>query len=324
MGEGTIAWSASPAADGRRARGRRRRVVGGEMARGPSVAGEPRSRGPTAEQTRTARVVLNVATLAVTLVTNALANALPLNGRTTGEISDGFAENLFAPAGYVFSVWGLIYLLLTAFGVYQAIPTGRRSAAVARVGPWFVLSCVANALWLVFWHYGLFPATMAAMVVLLVSLCAVVAGLGPPRAAPSVADRWLVYLPFSVYLGWISVATIANASIFLLDLGWSGAPFSPVVWTLLMLAVAAALGAWMVLGRGDAAFGAVLVWAFAGIAVEQVAVTSVSVGAWAAAGVLLALTAWRILRDPTRGLSGSRPTGTDHHGRSPARGDVGR
>jgi len=283
-------------------------MVGGQMAPGKSVGGEPRSREPAAGQPLTSPTlaVLNGAALVVTLVMNALANLLPLNGRTTGEISYGFSANLFAPASYVFSVWGLIYLLLTAFVGYQATPRGRRSAAVARVGPWFASSCVANVVWVTFWHYGLFPATLAAMVVLLVSLCAVVAGLGPPRAAPSRSDRWLVYLPFSVYLGWISVATIANASIVLLDMGWDGAPLSPAVWTLVMLAVATGLGAWMVLWRGDAACGAVLVWAFVGIAVEQAAVAWVPVSAWAAAGVLVALAGWRWLRRLGSGPSGPR------------------
>jgi hypothetical protein len=243
----------------------------------------------------------NLVTLAVALAANALANALPLNGRTTGEISDGF-PNLFAPAGYVFSIWGLIYLGLVAFTAYQLAPAGRRSPAVSGVGWWFALSNIANALGIVVWHFGRFPASMAAMLIILFSLCAIAARLGPPRAARSAADRWLVYLPFSVYLGWISVATIANAAVFLLDLGWDGAPLSPATWTLMLLAAASALGALMLLRRGDLAYLAVLVWAFIGIWVKQSDVSgasgapgvpSVGLGALAAAAVLAALAVGR-------------------------------
>jgi hypothetical protein len=241
-------------------------------------------------------VVLNVITLAITLVMNTLANTLPLNGRTTGEISDRFSANLFAPAGYVFSIWGVIYLGLLAFVAYQLTPAGRRSPAVRLVGGWFAVSCIANALWIVVWHYEIFPATMVAMLVLLVSLAAIVARLGAPRAASSAADRLLVYLPFSVYIGWISVATIANASIFLLDQGWDGAPLPPPVWALLLLAGATGLGAWMVLRRGDLAYAAVLVWAFIGIAIKQAAVPWVPPGAYAGVAVLVALVGWRLAR----------------------------
>ena len=241
-------------------------------------------------------LILNVVTLAITLVMNWLANALPLNGRNTAQISDAFSANVFAPAGYVFAIWSVIYLGLIAFVAYQFTPAGRVSPAVRRVGGWFALSNIANAVWLVFWHYEMFPATMVAMLVLLGSLCAIVARLGIPRSAASVADRWLVYLPFSVYLGWISVATIANASIFLLDLGWNGQPLSPPVWGLLLLGLATGLGAWMVLRRDDVAYAAVLIWAFVGIAVKQEGVALVPPGAWAGVGVLLALVVWRTLR----------------------------
>jgi hypothetical protein len=252
-------------------------------------------------------LILNLVTLLATLAMNWLANALPLNGRTTGQISDAFSANVFAPAGYVFAIWGIIYLGLIAFAAYQFTPAGRLSPAVRRVGGWFALSNIANAVWIVLWHYEIFAATMAAIVVLLVSLCAIVARLGMPRGAASLGDRWLVYLPFSVYLGWISVATIANASIFLLDLGWDGRPLSPPIWGLLLLAVATGLGAWMVLRRGDLAYVTVLVWAFVGIAVKQEDVAFVPPGAWASVGVLLALVLWRTQRGRLAAPAGPPP-----------------
>jgi hypothetical protein len=248
-------------------------------------------------------VALNGLSLLLALLLNTLANALPLNGRTTAQISDQFTANVFVPAGYVFSIWSLIYLGLVAFVAYALTPAGRGSPAVRRIGGWFALSNIANGLWIVLWHYGVFPATLAVMLILLISLGAIAARLGAPRRAPSTADRWLVYLPFSVYLGWISVATIANAAIFLLDRGWDGAPFSPSSWACLLLAIASGLGAWMVVRRGDLAYAAVLVWAFIGIAVKQAAVAPVPAVAWAGVAFLTILAAWRI----ARGLT-SRPS----------------
>ena len=254
-------------------------------------------------------VVANLVTLGLTLVLNGLANALPLNGQTTGEVSDRF-PNLFAPAGYVFSIWGAIYLGLLAFAAYQLTAAGRRSRAVQRVGGWFALSGIANSVWIVFWHYELFLASMAAMLVLLISLCAMASRLGAPRQAESAGDRWLVYLPFSIYLGWISVATIANAAVVLLDLGWDGAPLSPATWTLLLLAVATGLGVWFLGRRGDLAYAAVLVWAFVGIWARQggisgpVGETAVAQGALVAAGVLIVTAVWRVARGVV-----ARPTG---------------
>ena len=241
-------------------------------------------------------LLLNVGTLGLTLVVNGLANVLPLNGRTTGAVSDSFTANLFVPAAYVFSIWGLIYVALTAFVGYQFTPGGRRSESVQRVGLWFAVTGLANSLWIVLWHYGVFPGTMALMLVLLVSLCVIVGRLGTPREASTTADRWFVYLPFSIYLGWISVATIANACIFFLDLGWDGAPLAAWTWAVLLLGVATALGAWFIARRGDLAYGAVLIWAFVGIALRQAQVPWVPQGAWFGVAVLIVLAGWRIAR----------------------------
>jgi hypothetical protein len=253
-------------------------------------------------------LIVNLVTLVATLVMNWLANALPLNGRTTGQISDAFSANVFAPAGYVFAIWGVIYL-----GPYRVRHIPVHAGWSPEFG-WFALSNIANAVWIVFWHYEIFPATMAAMLVLLVSLCAIVARLGIPRSAASVGDRWLVYLPFSVYLGWISVATIANTSIFLLDLGWDGSPLSPAIWGLLLLGATTGLGAWMVLRRGDLAYAAVLVWAFVGIAIKQEGIPFVPPGAWAGVGVLLALVVWRTLRGRPTSAAGPPVRTVSAHG----------
>lgn len=233
------------------------------------------------------QIVIPLATLA-TLVVNGLANALPLNGQTTGEVSDRFPV-LFTPAGYVFAIWGLIYLALIAFSVYQALPAQRQSPRLRRIGFLYVLGSAANMAWIVLWHYERFPATLAAMLVLLGSLLGIYLRLEIGRAPAGRAERALVWAPFSLYLGWVTVATVANVSVVLVEAGWGGVGLAPALWTVGVLAVALAIGAGAALLRGDAVFPLVLTWAFAGIAVRQQG--GETLVAWAAlAGALVAAT----------------------------------
>jgi hypothetical protein len=239
-------------------------------------------------------VVANASTYVFMVVMNGLATTLPLNGRTTGEISDSFA-NTFAPAGYVFSIWGVIYSALMAFVGYSFTRPGRSSIAVDRIGWLFVINALANGVWIVFWHYGMFPATMAMTIVLLGTLCAIAVRIGIPASAATRADRWFVHLPFAIYLGWVSVATIANAAVMFLDLGWNGEPLTPVVWTLALIAIATGIGAVMVIRRGEIAFAGVLIWALIGIAVKQVEVAWVPEGAQTAASLLAVISLGRLV-----------------------------
>jgi hypothetical protein len=229
----------------------------------------------------TQRQVFNLLALIATIAVNGLANALPLNGQTTGEISDRF-QVYFVPAGYVFSIWGLIYLGLVAFAVYQALPAQRDNPRLRRIGYLFVLSCLANIAWLFLWHYGLFSLTLAAMLALLLLLIAIYLRLGIGRAGVSVAEKWLVRVPFSIYLGWITVATIANATSLLDYLNWSGWGISPEAWTVIMLLAAVGIASTVSLTRGDVAYMLVIIWAFAGIAVKQAQAPVVATAAWAA------------------------------------------
>jgi hypothetical protein len=236
------------------------------------------------------RQAVNVLALVATIVANGLANALPLNGQTTGEISDRF-DVYFVPAGYVFSIWGLIYLSLGAFAVYQALPGQRDNPALRRVGYLFALSCVANVAWLFLWHYERFPLTIVAMGALLLLLIGVYVRLGIGRTPTSTAERWFVRVPFSIYLGWVTVATIANASQLLVYLNWGGWGISPEVWTTIMLGAATAITAAVAITRGDIAYGLVIVWAFAGIAVKHVGTPIVATTAWVMTGIVVLVTA---------------------------------
>jgi len=240
--------------------------------------------------------IVNPLALAGAIVMNALASILPLNGRTTGEISDSF-NLVFVPAGYVFSIWGLIYLAALGFVVFQALPSQQSNLRVAATGWWFALSCVANGLWIVFWHYGLYPLTLVAMLTLLASLIALYLRVNPSGARPADAPtRWLVQAPFSLYLGWVCVATIANVSSLLVWLGWEGGGLSPVAWAVIMIGVSAVLSLAMSLRHRDAVFTGVVVWALVGIWVKQAALPAVVVASVAAVTVALVglFVSWRV------------------------------
>ncbi len=238
---------------------------------------------------------VSVAT-AATLVVNFLANALPINGQTTGEVTRRF-EVYFIPAGYVFSIWSIIYLGLFAYSVYLGLSLVRRhpdSGAAAAIAPWYLLTALANCSWLLAWHHNLFPLSTAVMAVLLGTLI-VIYRLQASRPATSALERWTVHIPFRVYLGWISVAAIANATITLDDAGWSGFGLSGPTWGVIMVLAATGLGLAMGLRRRDIAYQLVIVWALIGIAVRLHDTTPVLIAALGGAAALsgsLAVTAW--------------------------------
>jgi translocator protein len=231
------------------------------------------------------RQVIVVLAVAATLVVNWLANALPLNGQTTGEISDRF-NVYFVPAGYVFAIWDLIYIGLVAFAIYQALPAQRVNPRLQSTGYLVALSCVANTSWLFLWHYEQFVWKPAAMLTLLILLITIYARLGIGRVVVPSMERWTTQGTFSIYLGWISVATIADVTTTLHHLGWGGWGISEQVWAVVMLAVATALGWAMMVQRRDVIYLLVLIWAFVGIAVKQSDTATVAVDALVAAGLV--------------------------------------
>lgn len=214
----------------------------------------------------------NLLFFAGTLAVNALANILPFNGLTTGEVSDSF-RNLFAPAPVTFSIWGLIYLLLGLFVLYQLgwTSAGKRgvSRVTADIGPLFIISCAANMAWIYFWHYQELALTVLFMLVLLVSLIGIYFRLKDTRRERYGMMSILVDLPFSIYLGWISVATIANFSAFFVSIEWDAFGWSPVLWTVVVMVVAVLLGALAIYRNHDYAYALVIVWAFAGIYLQH-------------------------------------------------------
>ena len=241
------------------------------------------------------RQITNIFALGAVLTINALANILPINGVTTGEVSDLF-PSLFTPAGYVFSIWGLIYLLLVVFVVYQALPSQKDNPRLERLGYWFAISCAFNFTWLLAWHYGAIGLSQLLMLGLLGSLITCYSRLGIGKQEVSRTEALAVRLPFSVYLGWITVATVANTSITLLNYGVTGGWLAPF-WAVIAVAAAVGVGYLMLKNRADVAFNLVLVWAFIGIAVNRWgAELLVVVGALLAAALLAYLMVQRLSR----------------------------
>jgi len=257
------------------------------------------------------RQILNVLAAVATIAFNGIANALPLNNLTTGEISDRF-QVYFVPAGYVFSIWGLIYLGIIAFAVYQALPAQRSNPRLQRTGYLFVLSCVANIVWLFLWHYQHFLLTLIAMFGLLLCLIALYVRLGIGQIGAPPSERWLAHLPFSIYLGWVTVASIANTTVVLDYLHWDGWGLSAEWWALGMLLVGVILALGMALTRRDVAYVLVLIWAYVGIAVKQSTIPIVAQGAWVTAGLLALIALWLLLVKLTRKGSPSTLDETVH------------
>ncbi len=239
------------------------------------------------------RQASTIAAFTITLLLNGAANVLPLNGRTTASISDSLPA-LVNPAGYVFAIWGLIYALQLAFTVQQARPSKATDPLLRRLGYLPAAVGLLNAAWIVLWHWGVFVLTVPVMIAILLALIEIDRRIRHawPAALISGSDtpgqvRWLVRLPFSVYLGWISVATIANVAAFLLSIGYRGAPFPEEAWAVAVLGVGLAIAGWFVLTRRDPAYGLVFVWAYAGIVVKQAA--SPAVATFAGFGTLVVL-----------------------------------
>ncbi len=240
------------------------------------------------------RQIANISALGAVLTINALANILPINGVTTGEVSDSI-PSLFTPAGYVFSIWGLIYLLLIVFVIYQALPAQRHNPRLARLGYWFVASCGFNFFWILAWHYGVFWLSEVLIVGLLLTLVVSYLRLGVNRERVSRAEAFAVQLPFSIYLGWLTVATVANTAITLLYYGVTGGWLAPL-WTIIAILAAVGIGYLMLRNRKDVAFNLVLAWAFFGISVARWgSELSVVIAAFAAAAVVLVLIVQRLL-----------------------------
>jgi hypothetical protein len=201
------------------------------------------------------------------VITNALANILPINGINTGQVSNSY-PNLFAPAAVTFSIWGLIYLLLAAytiyqFGFFQKEREKKKDEVVHKVGVCFIITSVANIFWIFSWHYNFIGVSLIWMIVILFFLIKIASLL--KKEELSRTENIFIKLPFSIYFGWITVATIANITVFLVSLGWDRFGMSEQLWTILLLLIGAAVGIFQMIKNKNIPYGLVFVWAYAGI-----------------------------------------------------------
>lgn len=202
---------------------------------------------------------LNLLLFAGMIVMNYLANALPLNGKTTGALSDAY-PNLFVPAGVTFSIWGVIYILLVTFCVIQF--TTSHQAVISRIAWLFGITCIFNALWIVAWHYERLPLSLILMLGLLVSLIWINLFIKDLPAG-------FIKAAFGIYLGWICIATIANVTALLVNYGWGGFGISEETWTIIMIAAGTLIVSLTVLRLDNPFVGLSVVWAFAGIMIKR-------------------------------------------------------
>lgn len=210
-------------------------------------------------------------TYLIMIVVNALANILPINGIDTGAVSDSY-PNLFAPAGLTFSIWGVIYLLLLGytlyqFGLFQGDKSKVKTELLRKVGVVFSGSSLVNAAWIFSWHYSMIGLSVLLMLVLLLSLIYINETIKKEKLDQK--EKLFIRLPFSVYFGWITVATIANITTQLVDIGWNGFGIPETAWTVLIIVIGLAIGAVTMIRNRDIAYGLVIIWAYTGILIKH-------------------------------------------------------
>lgn len=226
--------------------------------------------------TRRSQIILSIVNLVGflgTVVVNGLATILPLNNKTTVELSDQY-PNLFVPAGLTFSIWGLIYILLAIFAIYSLIIAIKKDAMgsfINKIGILFFLSCIANMGWIFAWHFEIVPLSLVIMVLLLGFLLAIYMRLGIGKKGPTKEEQYLVHLPFSVYLGWITIATIANVTALLVDVNWNGFGLSEQFWAVVVIVVGIAITLSVLVRRQDIYYSLVVDWALLGILIKRLA-----------------------------------------------------
>lgn len=230
--------------------------------------------------------ILNLIGLIAVIYVNYLANALPINGKTTGALSDQYA-NLFVPAGLTFAIWGLIYLLLITFSIIQFLPQFQSSVTSGNL---FFITCLLNISWILAWHYEKMALSILIMLGLLATLTIINLQLSQEK-------QQFLRLIFGVYLGWIVIATVANITAGLVSLGWEGFGLSQVTWTLLLIGIGALVAGFVMVRLNNPYIAISVAWAFLGIVIKRSAdQPSIVLGAKVAMGVVLLMCAFAVYR----------------------------
>jgi len=243
---------------------------------------------------------INTLGLLAVLYVNYLANAMPIGGYTTGELS-AFYPNLFVPAGVTFSIWGIIYLFLIFFVGYQwyAAYTNKKEAiqTIEKIGPLFLVSCLANMGWIYTWHLQMVGYSIVMMLLLLGSLTTVYGRVTSLVQTFNRSDKVMLLIPFSLYTSWITVALVANVTAALVHIDWDGFGLSDVFWANTMISIAFLLSVAFVYNYGDIFFGGVTIWALLGIIVKRSSMAtpdtgSIVVMAWVGIAAVAAVVAY--------------------------------
>ncbi|MCT4543073.1 MAG: tryptophan-rich sensory protein [Vallitalea sp.] len=211
--------------------------------------------------------ILNVIGYAIMIIVNILAVALPLNGKTTGEISDTI-NSLFTPAPYTFMIWGLIYLLLLGFVIYSLRSNQTQNNTIDSISVLFFISSILNALWLFAWHYEKLCLSLIIMILLLITLIKIYNRINNNSSSDK-NDSIFIKIPFSIYLAWISIATIANVSVVLKATGWNGLGLSETTWTVIVLIFALVLSLYISIKNKDLPYLLTVTWALVGILIRH-------------------------------------------------------
>ena len=217
------------------------------------------------------------------IVMNYLSNAGMFGGKTNAEISDKY-HTLITPAGYAFSIWGIIFLGLLAFGVYQGLGSQRTNPRFRAIGWWVVLNAFCNAIWSPLFNNEQIGVALLVILVMLFSLAIIEQHLlarphvpfiatNPdatlPESAASPTETWLARIPFSIYFGWLTVATILNVAVYLKSTNFDLLGMNEQTWAIAMLIVGLLVGAIVFNRFRSVAYILVFAWAYAAIAVEQ-------------------------------------------------------
>jgi benzodiazapine receptor len=211
---------------------------------------------------------LNIIAFVAVVLVNGLAGSTTLiGGQDTAQVSDN-NFTLITPAGYTFAIWGIIYTLLGLFVIYQALPSDK-GKTTEKVDWFFILSCIANICWLFLWQFEYLAVSVVLMFLLFASLMKAYLNLGISKSSISWRERIAVHAPFSVYFGWITIASIANVAAALVSVGWNGLGLSEETWGILVILIALLITTLVVITRRDVAYGLVIVWALIGISSGQ-------------------------------------------------------
>lgn len=223
---------------------------------------------------RTLQIVNGVA-LVATIVMNYLSNTGAFNGNTMKTVSDRY-HNYFTPAGYAFSIWGLIYLGLLGFVIYtgRELFTSKTSEDagndyVLKIGWWFFISCVCNSFWVVAWLYDYIGLSVILMLILFFSLLKIVVDTRMELDFHPFKKYLFIFWPFAIYAGWITVALIADIAAWLTKINWNGWNVPAVTWAVIMIVIAAVVNLLMIFSRNLREYGAVAIWALVAIAVAN-------------------------------------------------------